>query len=335
MRDKIECLFVSPHALSALTFTPDLIHFQHEYGIYGGKTPFFYSFPSLIKSMKKKFNHAKLVATAHTVLPTNYLYPLKGRGLEIPFRFLANQFLGKKLNTLWSEQTWGRLDAVIVHSEIQVQWVQSSGTKRVQAIPHFVFKQPLKSTSTQNTLKKNILVFGFFTPEKGQDIAIEAIGNLPPAFELTLVGGVRRKKDALYKNFCLSKIKKLNLSGRIYVYGYASSNEMDRFYENADLVLAPFRETTGSGSLAQALARGCAILTSDLPINVEINARVSGAIAFFKSEDPKDCAFQIESILNHSEAKNCLRTKALTYAEMHTPELIAKQHVEFYKKLLK
>src|SRR5690606_22982444 len=93
-----------------------ILHFQHEYGIYGRKVPPFYFFPRLIRELNRSYpREQKICATAHTVLGDEYVYPKKGRGWQAPFRGFANKFLMSSFRTIWNEQTWGPLDGVIVH----------------------------------------------------------------------------------------------------------------------------------------------------------------------------------------------------------------------------
>lgn len=304
---------------------PDLIHFQHEYGLFGGKTPPFYWFPRLVHFLKKQIPQCRLTATAHTVLSANYRFPIKGRGLEIPFRLFANSFLSGVLNNLWSKGTWGSLDGVMVHSRHQIDAVERSGCQKTRVIPHFVQIPPLTGTVRRNSVgdQKTVLVFGFFTPEKGQDIAIKAFSRLPSNARLILAGSVRRKKDQFYFDSCMSLAKKLGVRGRIQLTGFVEGAAMNELYCVADLVLAPFRETSGSGSLAHALGRRATILASDLPLNLEIAEREKNALTFFKSEDPEDCAHQMMQLFKNLPAMRELQEGAGQYALKVGPEKIA------------
>ncbi len=312
---------------------PDLIHFQHEYGIFGGKNPPFYRFPSFLRKLKTELPKTALIATAHTVLPTNYRFPLKGKSVGIPFRAFANTFLLPGLSKTWSVRTWGGLDACIVHSKYQIQDVLSSGCSFVQEIPHFVPESVTKGTFPRQKGLPTILVFGFFTPEKGQDLAIDALSLLQKKYRLILAGGLRRKKDQSYLKSCKQKIKDLGLSSQIEITGYIDSQKLDGLFSQASLVLAPFRETTGSGSLAQALARECPVLTSDLPLNLEIAERTADALSFFRSGDPKDCAIQIQNLLENPERVRRLREGARKYAVLYSPEKTAEKHLELYRSV--
>ena len=129
-------------------------------------------------------------------------------------------------------------------------------------------------------------------------------------------------------------IVRLGLRGRVEVTGYVPDAEISRVYEESDLVVAPFRMTTGSGSLVQALARGAPVLASDLPLNREINDRVPGTLAFFVSEDPRDCARQIEQLLADRDRRNVLGEQARQYAATYSPANIARLHLDLYRRVL-
>jgi len=111
-------------------------------------------------------------------------------------------------------------------------------------------------------------------------------------------------------------------------------SRLEGLYGMADLVLAPFRETSGSGTLAQAFARGMPVLASDLPLNQEITEREPGCLAFFRSEDPEDCAVKVKELLANDPARETLKAAARRYAEKCAPARIAEEHVRFYQEVL-
>ena len=92
--------------------------------------------------------------------------------------------------------------------------------------------------------------------------------------------------------------------------------------------------TSGSASLVQALARGVPVLASDLPLNREINERVPDTLAFFASEDPVDCARQIERLLADRDRRERLGRQALQYAAAYSPANIARLHLDLYRRVL-
>jgi len=330
-------------------FRPDIVHFQHEYGLFGGKNPPFYSYPRLIKYLKRNLSGVKLFATAHTVLPPDYKYQVKGKKLyERPIRSILNFAFLPFLKKTWGKKTWGELDAVVVHSKLQKSVVEMCGTKLVVEIPHFVpwsndfeikFRKVLPIDyiniwKKTNNIKFVLMVFGFFTPEKGQDVAIRALCELPSDVGLVLAGGVRRRGDEKYHSDCVDLIKMLGLGDRVMLPGFIKNNDIDSYFAAIDFVIAPFRETSGSGSLVHGIARGATIFASDLPINLEIINRVPDALVLFRSEDYKDLADKIMAYYSKPELLNSLKTGATEYARVYSVGAIAQEHVELYNKLI-
>ena len=331
--DSVASILKSVHELKAIA--PTVIHLQHEYGLFNNKLPGFYLFPRWIKEVRAVLPETKVFATAHNVLDPQYFFPVHGSGWQAPLRLLANALFMDYCRNLWSQQTWGKLDGVFVHSQFQKPWVESSGCPKVEVIPHFV-PQLMKgefledANLDENRSQKNILVFGFFSPDKGQDIAIRAMEYLPENYRLTLAGGARRPKDETYLSECKKILAKKGLADRVQITGFVDPADIDTFYKKADLVLAPFRETSGSGSLVQALGRGLPILASDLPLNLEISTRVSGALAYFKSEDSKQCAIEIMKNLESVEAVRRLRVSAAEYSNKYSSDNLAKNYLGNY-----
>jgi glycosyltransferase involved in cell wall biosynthesis len=321
--------------------SPDLVHFQHEFGFMGSKTPVKYRFPSLVRDLRKRLPSVRIVATAHTVLTDKYAYPWRGRGVQAPFRLAANWLLLPILRQLWIQRSWGPLDGVAVHSSHQLATARSSGCAIAREIPHYVPQEEKVAGSLPKTLKpippgaQVLLVFGYFTPEKAQDVAIRAMGHLSNPAYLVLAGGIRREQDRAYFETCQGLIRELELEDRVQVTGFVTFEELSALVDIAQLVLLPFRETSGSGSLADLFARAAPILASDLPLNLEIAARAPGALRFFRSEDPAHCAREIQALFSDPSAIAELKKGARKYADLHSPEAMMARHFDFYGEVLR
>jgi len=321
-------------------FEPDLIHIQHEFGLFGPKLPLVNRFPSWVAQLREWFPGARVIATAHTVLGGDYTYPLDGRGWQIPFRAVANRVLLPRLRQYWIQGTWGLLDGVIVHSGLQRETIEISGCKHVAVIPHYVPESPLAQGS--GAPGRNALVFGYFSPEKGQDLVIRAYAQVRDQLsgagktvpQLVLAGGVRRPADQKYFEHCQRLIGEFGLKDCVTITGYVPDSDIDRHYAEAALVVAPFRETSGSGSLAHAFARGSAILASDLPLNREMLERVPGCLELFKSEDPQSCAAKMLELLGNSKKISELKSGARKYADQNSIAETVARHLAFYEKIL-
>ncbi len=324
--------------------SPDLIHIQHEFGLFGGsKLPWKYSFPEFIGRLRDACPKTRVVMTAHTVLPPNYQFATSGEWLERQFRTLANRFLLERWKPLWFEKTFGAVDATIVHSQQQIQTIKNAGCQTVDAIPHFVYNQPSSTPgarlppvlekSWDRTREKLVVVFGYFTPDKGQDVVIRALKYLPRDVRLVLAGGLRRPEDESYYKDCLRLLKTEGLLDRATLTGFLDADFIAPLYKSASVVVAPFRETSGSGSLAQAFAARAAIVASDLPLNQEMLKRVPGCLELFKTENAEDCARVILSLLENQEKTHALKAAADAYARKHSLEATARAHLEFYSRL--
>jgi glycosyltransferase involved in cell wall biosynthesis len=323
---------------------PDLIHVQHEFGLFGGsKLPWRYSFPEFMGRVRDACPTARVVLTAHTVLSPDYQFATSGEWLERQFRHLANRFLLERWKPLWFEKTFGAVDATLVHSELQVATVQGAGCRTVHAIPHFVYDPPnarhdarlppALEKSWDRAREKLVVVFGYFTPDKGQDVVIRALKHLPSNVRLVLAGGLRRPEDEPYYKDCLRLLKTESLLSRTTLTGFLDSDFIAPLYASASVVVAPFRQTSGSGSLAQAFAARAAIVASDLPLNKEMLMREPGCLELFPTESPQDCARAIEGLLQDAHKTQALKTAADAYARKYSLEATAKAHLDFYSRL--
>jgi glycosyltransferase involved in cell wall biosynthesis len=149
-----------------------------------------------------------------------------------------------------------------------------------------------------------------------------------------IAGGPRRVEEEGYRRRLRELVGTLHIDPRVRITGYVPEVDLASIYDRAALVLAPFRATSGSGTLAQALGEGMPILASDLLLNREIAEREPGAIAFFRADDPEDCARRIDELLNDDAAREALSFAARRYAAAHTLQRMASLHLRFYRSIL-
>jgi glycosyltransferase involved in cell wall biosynthesis len=320
--------------------TYDLVFFQHEYGLFGGKNPPRYWFPKLILEIKKEFPKIKILMTSHTVLPEEYRFPTLGKSLfQKTLRTFANLFLLSWLKSFWFKKTYQSLDGVVVHSQLQLNLPKKflkNGS--IREIAHYVPEADLVSLDYDAPLFR-VLIFGFITPEKGQDLAIRASALLDSdilkRFELVCAGGPRTCVDEVYENDCKKLARELNVFDRVKFTGFIESSDLNSYFQSAQLVLAPFRETSGSGSLAQALARGMPVLTSDLPLNMEINKRVPDTLAYFKAGDEHDLARVIMDLVLKRNLLRKMAEQSRLYRSRFSVQKISKEYFSLIQSQLR
>jgi glycosyltransferase involved in cell wall biosynthesis len=316
---------------AARILQPDLVHVQHEYGLFGGTNPFLDTLPRWLPPLRHALPAGtRIIATAHRVLPDDHRLETRGRGWQGPLNRMANATMLPWLRPYWREGTWSRFDGVIVHSAMQAASLQGLGYPPIATIPHIVPDVSSSSGDRPDTAVRTVTVFGYICPEKGQDVMLEALPHVRTPVRLRLAGGVGHPMNHRYCARCQRTISELGLHDRVEVTGFVPESDVTRVFQTSDLVVAPFRVTSGSGSLAQAFARGAAVLASDLPLNREINERVPDTLAFFASEDPIDCARQIDALLTDADRRRRMGQQARVYASLHAPAAIARQHLDCY-----
>jgi glycosyltransferase involved in cell wall biosynthesis len=308
---------------------PDVVHFQHEYGIYRSPWPPFHRFPGLVRDVGAALPSARRVATAHTVLPPLRSMPPPRRPVIGPLVRKARVAREESSN----RRTWGPLDAVIVHSEIQVDLLLSAvAGARAAAIPHYLPRaEPLPLL--QDAELRTLVVFGFLTPPKGQSLVIEALALLGPRYRLVLAGGPPPGEGGKYESACRALATDLGVAGRCRFTGYVPREAIGDVLAGAHLAVAPFLATTGSGSLTHSLARGLPAVASDHPINREIARRQPGALAFFRLGDAEDLARCVRAAFDDAGARPRLREAGLAYAAAHSVESVAALHADLYARL--
>ncbi|MBL7714594.1 MAG: glycosyltransferase family 4 protein [Bdellovibrionales bacterium] len=315
---------------------PDWIHIQHEFGLFGSKIPWFYRFPKTIQTIRQAAPQARICVTAHSVLSPDYRYPVFGRGwLQRILRKLVNLFLIPSWVKLWTKGTWGIVDGALVHSESQIQILDRSGCLRTAVIPHYCY-EPRKVFGTKKVPGESpiLLLFGYFTPEKGQELLLQALERIITPVHVVFAGGVRRKEDQAYFDRCQALMEKLRARHRITVTGFVPEAEIDDWFAKASLVIAPFLETSGSGSITQAFSRGAAVVASDLPLNLDLLNRQKGLFAPFKTGDAESLETVIRRLLSDPNEIQSLSLAALAYAAQTTPAETAKRHFDFYQRIL-
>ncbi len=329
----------------------DLIHVQHEYGCFGSKVPWLYRWPRALRLLRRAFPGVPVVVTAHRVIERGFRYPVRGTGLQAPVRWVFNKTLKRRALPLWIDRSFGDVEGVIVHSRFQKETLESMDEclvmPRLKVIPHFVPHAATPSfESTERWLRERAralspqsrktfsVVFGFVGPEKGQDIAIEAFAKIDACHQLVIAGGARRGADRRYVQRYERRIAELGRGHQIAITGFVPDDVVSGLYAKADLVVAPFRETAGSGTLATAQGFGKAIVTSDIALNRELTERVPGCLSFFVRDNPESLATVLTQLLDRPDARTTLENGSRVYARFADLERVALEHLTFYREIL-
>ncbi|MEP3561967.1 MAG: glycosyltransferase [Marinobacter sp.] len=164
---------------------------------------------------------------------------------------------------------------------------------------------PLRAAELEPAL--SVLFVGRLVEKKGGDVLIKSMSGVREAFpdvRLDLVG-FGPEEDSLRK-----LADAMNVSDCIRFHGARSQQEVVWFYQNASVLAAPFvRAASGDEDglglvLAEALASGCPVVTTNLPATLDIVEGLTSAKVVVSGCPDALAESLIEVLRNQSEYRN-------------------------------
>jgi len=209
----------------------NVLHVQHEYGIFGYHSGIL---ESCLEARKEKLVD-KVVFTLHSVY-----HPLSGIKGALEF-----------------QQNLNLIDAVIIHSYLMEFELQNQGVDPllIRRIPHGTFLNPYlddprsKLLSALNLREEDLsgvvlTTLGFLRRDKGLDLLVESVSNLEckkGSITLLIAGEKRidRKEDKDIFDKIEEASRKLNI---IFLDRYLSEDEILKIAALADIIVLPYRD---------------------------------------------------------------------------------------------
>jgi glycosyltransferase involved in cell wall biosynthesis len=274
----------------------DIVHVQHEYGIWQGLEGAFYG---ALAQLGKK-----VVTTMHAIGN----YELDGIIGSVSDKLVVhNEYCFNR--SIFPEKT-----VIIPH-----------GAKASATVPAGEAKKAIGI----NPEYQIVGYLGFVAPQKGLETLIEAMAKIPKA-GLLLGGGWHTEGQTDY----MMRLKHMTselLPHRCYWMGYVAEEDLSRFYSAIDVFVYPPRATTESGALLMALGHGKAVIASALPPMRE--KEKLGALMTF-DRNAKDLEEKINLLLSDAERRSKLEEGARDYVEGVKWSHIAEKHISLYEGLL-
>ncbi len=300
----------------ALRFTPDIIHIQHEFGLYGPH----WGVNILPVIVKFRLIGVPVVTTLHTVYEKpacNHLILLEN--------ILVN-----------SEQ-------IIVHQDYQLETLRRHFpeylTRKVEVIPHGarlvkpVFQAKARLGLPEN--RKVILLIGYFRPSKNFELIIDQLPRILrkyPNAMLVLAGKIRNQEYSEYRNLLFERIRKSPVKDHIRVIlGQLAQDTFDTIVSAADVVVLPYRLSSQSGILAHCLAFGRPVITSDSKAMTQLIDESGAGVTV-----PSQALFAdaIAKLLREEEMAHRMSENACEYVRRKIAwPLVADRHIKLYGKL--
>jgi glycosyltransferase involved in cell wall biosynthesis len=272
----------------------DLIHVQHEYGIWQNHEPVFYK---MLAQLGKP-----IVTTMHAI--GNY-----------------------QVDSLVSAGS----DRVVVHNEFCARKfpyptvIIPHGCNPVEC-------PPMEECKKGYGIHLDAFIVGycgFISPYKGLETLIDASTKLKNIGLLIAGGWHTASGDTEY----IAKVKKHSLEvleGRCQWIGYVPDDRLSTAYGAMNIVVYPSVWATESGALLTAVSHGKAVVASNVaPFREKEKVY---ALMTFKNVD--DLARKIKRLMKDERLRSKLEEGARNYAEVNSWNEVAKRHIALYEQVL-
>jgi len=300
--------------------TTDVISLQHEFGIFGGNDG------SYILDLLRNLTRP-VVTTLHTVLEE----PTPGQ-----------------LETLKAVCAHSRSVVVMANKAVELlESVYDVPREKILLIHHGApdvpFLDPVYTKDQfQAEGRRVILTFGLLSPNKGIELAIEAISKVVKEFPdlLYIVLGathpeVKRRFGDVYRLSLERMVKSLGLQENVVFYDrFVTLEQLIRFLVAADIYLTPYlaKEQITSGTLAYAMACGKAIISTPYWYAQELLADDRGRLVPFN--DPEAMAEELRDLLGDENKRDLMRKRAYQFGRQMVWRQVASSYVETFRRAL-
>lgn len=314
----------------------DVIHVQHEHSFWGGILPNHSAWWILRYLLKKP-----VVLTAHTTTSLRELLrvPTERRPLHRIAKELLLLRRGYRDSVEAAPFITGRC---IVHTRAGGEELVARGAnpKYIHVIPAGV-PEPLPAPTNGMAFrekfglvgKRLVSLFGYIAPNKGYELALQIVPELPRDTVLVIAGGARTSDMAAYTAELSSQIRKAHLENRVVITNYLPEMEVAEAMAASEVVIAPHTYATGSYSIMIPLAYGKPVVASDMACFVEIKDQAP-CLALFHAGDPQDFLTTLNSVLNGSTLQQQMSRMASEYAQSHSWREVARETVTVYQEAI-
>lgn len=315
----------------------DVVHIQHEYTFFGGIIPRRSTLRYYYDRLRRP-----LVVTPHTLFTAGEL-------LRVASEKRGRQRLAKQLLSRYPPYVgtverfpFRKADALIVPNERAREKLVRRGIsgERIHIIPWGTpVRQEIPPTAEELAAmrarlelegKKVVTIFGYVNPDKGYEVALEALRGLPPQVKLVIAGGTRVEHERAYMEVLRNTIRARGLSQRVVITGFLDDAKVAAVMELSDLVLVPHTSANSSYSVMVALSYARAVLASDLDCFRDIYEQ-GHCIELFEAGDDRSLSERLGFLLASSKARKDLSVAAAQFAHERSWPVVARKTLGVYE----
>ncbi len=302
--------------MAMIKFIPDLVHIQHEFGLFGEQR----GMNVIPLSYKFKLSQIPIVITLHSV-SDKYVYEEK--------------IIEKALVEI--------ADTIIVHEEYQRELIEGrlGPQNKINVVPHGVRNiKPVSKAKEKLGLgdKKIVLLIGYFGRYKNFERVVRVFPKVAEKVDdvlLLIASGARRQEDIAYQDEFLEFVANSKVKDKINVLlGPFSQQKFDLILSAADVTVLPYLRGAQSGILAHCLAFARPIIvSSDVRAMVDI---VQETRSGFVIRTDSELIRSIVKILTDNNLAEQYSNHAKEYVDKYLSwEIVASKHMDIYNKVLK
>ena len=302
--------------MAMIRFIPDLVHIQHEFGLFGEQR----GMNVIPLSYKFKLSQIPIVITLHTVSDK---YDYEEKIIEKALVEIA--------------------DTIIVHEEYQRELIEGrlGPQDKINVVPHGVRKiKPVSKAKEKLGLgdKKIVLLIGYFRRNKNFERVVRVFPKVAEEVDdvlLLIASGARRQEDIAYQDEFLEFVANSKVKDKIKVLlGPFSHQKFDLILSAADVTVLPYLRGAQSGILAHCLAFARPIIvSSDVRAMVDI---VQETRSGFVIRTDSELIRSIVKILTDNNLAEQLSNHAKKHVDKYLSwEIIASEQMDIYNKVLK
>ena len=308
-------------ALSAGFTDGDVIHVQHEYGLFG---PVSYAsllfFPIL--GLLSQIRGLPVIVTFHSAWNGNTVDspPIRVKQLYI--------HLVNRVTVLAADH------CVFLSKNCMREFAQSISINELSIYTHGV-NQPEYNTSKQKAKEQFgytnddlvVTLPGYVRPEKGTDTFVEIADHFNDV-EFLVAGGARLDGLSDY----LKQIER-DAPTNVQITGVLNEREFHHAFIASDAVLLPYIEMTQSGIFNWCATYSVPVLASDHAYFEQL-ADEWGCVETAPADDLEQIESQLRILLEDDEKRAQISDAISTYADINSFEYVAECHIGLYNWVL-
>lgn len=294
--------------------TPDVMHMQHEYGLYGAQK----GVEAIDLLLRYRLSGLPVVTTLHTV------YSELNEGERLLLKYIVQESA-----------------AVIVHEEFQKEALcrEFGEQEKIHVIEHGIREvEPIADAKQKLGLSghKVILLSGYFRPSKGFHKIVDLfpkIAEQDSDVVLVVAGKARNIEFDDYRKKLFARLNRSRFADRIHVlHGQFPQYTFDTILSAADVVVLPYEKGAQSGILSHCLAHLRPVVVSDLPAFRSLIERSGGGLI---CSDDAGYPALILKLLNNPQICRKYQQNIRKYVrEKASWKQIARVHMEVYSSVI-